>query len=104
MVAVVYCSPVAITGMSWYWKSDLRLVDENETAWTVYEHSAAKKLEAAFQRGQKTMKLDDTYKIDFKEMIQHRHEVRTKSYSVGILSEIRFSSLFSGTNFYLLAP
>lgn len=37
----------------------------------------AKKIEKAYKKGQKTMKLDDKYKIDFQDMIQFRIEVRT---------------------------
>jgi hypothetical protein len=62
--------------MSWYWKSDLRLKDEDESGWTLYDDEATKKLEKAYQKGQKTMKLSEKHKIDFKDMIQHRIEVR----------------------------
>ena len=34
------------------------------------------KLEKAFLKGQKTLKLTDEYKVDFNLMIQHRIEVR----------------------------
>lgn len=65
--------------MSWYWKSDLRHTDGKDGAWTAYDGDVSAKIEKAFQKKQKTMTLDETYKIDFLEMIQHRKDVRQAS-------------------------
>jgi len=50
--------------MSWLWKDD--------KAWKKYSGDDAQKLEKSFKKGQKTLKLNDTYKVDFKQMIQFR--------------------------------
>lgn len=39
------------------------------------------KIEKAFKKGQKTLKLSDKYKIDFQLMVQHRIEVRAHKIS-----------------------
>jgi uncharacterized protein YktA (UPF0223 family) len=62
--------------MSWEWKSDLRLTDDKSDGWTPYDAAVSAKIEKAYQKGQKTMTLDETYKIDFTELFQHRKEVR----------------------------
>ena len=36
------------------------------------------KIEKAFQKDQKTMNLDETYKIDFMDLIQHRKDDRER--------------------------
>jgi len=50
--------------MSWHWKGD--------EDWTAYSESDSTKIEKAYQKKQKSVKLNENYKIDFKEMIQHR--------------------------------
>lgn len=65
--------------MSWEWKSDLRLLNDKDPGWTPYEPDVSQKIETAFKKGQKTMTLDETYKIDFTESIQHRKDVRLKT-------------------------
>eukprot|EP00755_Sulcionema_specki_P024018 Sspe_Gene.80298::Locus_50600_Transcript_2_2_Confidence_0.667_Length_837::g.80298::m.80298 len=59
--------------MSWYWKSDLRLADKNPDAWTLYGPNDIRKIETAYQKGgKKVLKLNATYYVDFKNMIQYR--------------------------------
>jgi len=55
----------------WYWKSDLRLKDDNDSAWKEYDAALTQKLEKAHQKGQKTLKLTPPYSIDFQLNIQH---------------------------------
>eukprot|EP01118_Nematostelium_gracile_P000235 TRINITY_DN10230_c0_g1_i1.p1 TRINITY_DN10230_c0_g1~~TRINITY_DN10230_c0_g1_i1.p1 ORF type:complete len:262 (+),score=83.72 TRINITY_DN10230_c0_g1_i1:52-837(+) len=50
--------------MSWAWKGD----DD----WVPYSEEDQKKLETAFEKGQKTLKLNKTYKVDLKKMFQYR--------------------------------
>lgn len=61
---------------TWYWKSDLRKKGEDESCWEKYSEEDNKRLERAFNKGQATMKFNEKYKIDFKEMIQFRITVR----------------------------
>jgi hypothetical protein len=58
----------------WFWKSDLRKNDKDGEEWEPYGADDTAKLEKAFKKGQKTMKLNDKYKIDFKQMLQVRHD------------------------------
>jgi hypothetical protein len=57
---------------TWCWKKDLRKDDNDATAWAPYDIDVSNKIETAYQKSQKTTKLDDTYKINFTLMIQHR--------------------------------
>jgi len=50
--------------MSWHWETD--------DGWQAYSEEDSKKIEAGFQKNQKTVKLNDTYKIDIKKMFQFR--------------------------------
>jgi ubiquitin-protein ligase len=50
--------------MSWFWKGD--------DGWVEYKEEDAKKLEQGHKKGQKAVKLNDTYKVDLKEMMQFR--------------------------------
>jgi len=50
--------------MSWFWKSD----DD----WKEYAAADSAKIEKAFQKKQKTVQLNDTYKVNFKDKIQFR--------------------------------
>jgi len=52
--------------MSWFWKGD--------AGWVAYKEEDAKKLEQAHQKGQKVLKLNDTYKVDMKQMFQFRSD------------------------------
>jgi hypothetical protein len=52
--------------MSWFWKAD--------DGWKAYSAEDNNKLEDGFRKKQKKMKLNDTYSIDYKEMIQHRSD------------------------------
>lgn len=67
----------------------MRLLDDADAAWTAYSPAISTKIEKAYSKGQKTMKLDEQYKIDFKEMIQHRNEARF-SLSVLSISDVHF--------------
>jgi len=58
----------------WQWKKDLRFKSKEE-AWENYGAAANKKIETAY-RQKKTFKLDKTYTIDFKDMVQHRTDDR----------------------------
>jgi len=62
----------------WYWKSDLRLKNDDDLAWTEYAEEDSERIEKAYKKNQKTMKFSDKYKINFVDMIQHKH-VRTYS-------------------------
>jgi len=50
--------------MSWSWEGD--------DGWVPYADADSKKIESAWQKKQKTLKLNDTYKVDLKNMIQFR--------------------------------
>jgi len=68
--------------MSWYWKSDLRLKDDDESSWTAYSSSDSTKIEKAFNKGQKTFTLNNKYKIDFKTLIQVRKDDANKQRAI----------------------
>jgi len=56
--------------MSWYWKKDLRLKDENLQAWEKYSDQDIKRIEKEYQKNKKgSFSFDDTYQIDFERMI-----------------------------------
>eukprot|EP01006_Ploeotia_vitrea_P019503 TRINITY_DN51708_c0_g1_i2.p1 TRINITY_DN51708_c0_g1~~TRINITY_DN51708_c0_g1_i2.p1 ORF type:complete len:189 (+),score=40.72 TRINITY_DN51708_c0_g1_i2:53-619(+) len=55
----------------WMWKSDLRMKDNDKTAWEKYSKKDSNKIEEAYQDDKKKMKLSAKYKIDFTAMIQH---------------------------------
>jgi len=57
----------------WYWKRDLRLTEDKDEGWTPYTDEQSVKIEKGFQRGFKTMKLNDKYRINFTDLIQHQH-------------------------------
>lgn len=57
---------------TWYWKSDLRKKETDSSCWEAYSEDDNKRLEKAYNKGQSTMKFNEKYKIDFKEMIQFR--------------------------------
>jgi len=52
--------------MSWFWESD--------DGWLVYSEKDSQKIETAWQKKQKTLKLNDTYKVDLKNMFQFRSD------------------------------
>jgi len=56
--------------MSWSWKTD--------NGWKAYDEADGEKIEKAKQKGQKMFKLNDTYKIDFANMIQFRIDDPTR--------------------------
>ena len=60
--------------VTWKWKNDLRKKDQRGEAWESYPASQSTKIEAAFQKGAEELKLDATYSIDFKNMIQVRND------------------------------
>lgn len=59
--------------MSWSWKQTLDSADSDDAAWAVYSDPDAAKIEAAFQSGQDTVELNDTYTVNLKELVQHRY-------------------------------
>eukprot|EP01114_Cavostelium_apophysatum_P017118 TRINITY_DN5010_c0_g1_i1.p1 TRINITY_DN5010_c0_g1~~TRINITY_DN5010_c0_g1_i1.p1 ORF type:complete len:839 (+),score=296.05 TRINITY_DN5010_c0_g1_i1:94-2610(+) len=56
--------------MQWSWQSD--------NGWVAYDEDATKKFEAAFQKKQKTVKVDDERFIDLKNMYQRRKDDPSK--------------------------
>ncbi len=61
--------------VAWYWKKDLRFTDDSITSWEPYPEADSKRIEAAFQKKQKTFSMSPKYTIDFTDMVQHRKGV-----------------------------
>eukprot|EP00994_Dinema_validum_P003969 NODE_1990_length_791_cov_111.149596_g1582_i0.p1 GENE.NODE_1990_length_791_cov_111.149596_g1582_i0~~NODE_1990_length_791_cov_111.149596_g1582_i0.p1 ORF type:complete len:194 (-),score=32.24 NODE_1990_length_791_cov_111.149596_g1582_i0:142-723(-) len=57
---------------TWEWKSDLRTSDGTDWAWSDYAAKDSKAIEAEYKKGSKSFVLNKKYKIDFRNMIQHR--------------------------------
>jgi hypothetical protein len=52
--------------------------------WFILEYNSKqnKKIENAYQKKQKTLKLDDTYSINFEKLIQHRRDDEYRQRSI----------------------
>eukprot|EP00026_Physarum_polycephalum_P011073 Phypoly_transcript_11269.p1 GENE.Phypoly_transcript_11269~~Phypoly_transcript_11269.p1 ORF type:complete len:353 (+),score=96.10 Phypoly_transcript_11269:152-1210(+) len=68
--------------MSWYWQKDLRKKGDTADAWEAYSAEENAKLEKAYQKKQKTMKLSEKYKIDFNDMIQYQATDRNRQRAI----------------------
>ncbi len=62
----------------WYWKKDLRLRDEDESAWEPFDADQEKLIEVGYQKTPRAdISLNKTYMIDYKNLVQYRKGVRS---------------------------
>ncbi len=64
--------------MAWYWKKSLKGKDDDDSSWAKYDDEVSAKIETAFQKGQKTIQVDETYSINFSDLIQFQRDDKDK--------------------------